>query len=385
MNFQIHRILGGLVAVAIFAFSVIPAQAQDDKQAEQEKKKDAQPKYEFTIDVQIEATEVKSQGSTGTCWCFASASFLESELMRRSKGNYNLSEMFIVKNVYRDKAQNFVLRQGKANFSQGALAHDFINAVERHGLMPEEVYDGLEEGVTRHDHGEMEVVLKGMLDAVIKRPKPSPKWMNAFGKVMDTYLGSSPETFVHEGRSVTPQEFAAAVDFRAEDYINITSYNHHPFYKEFVLEIPDNFSNGSFYNVPIEELMEIIEHAVTNGYTVAWDGDVSERGFSAANGLAVLPVKEEQSKAMKQPVKEIEVDQDMRQDTFYNYVTTDDHLMHLTGMATDQNGTKYFIIKNSWGEIGKRKGYLYMSENYARLKTVSILVHKDGLPPRLRK
>ena len=368
------------VIVSLFGSAIAFAQ-QDDQAAE----KPTTEKYEFTIDAEIESTGVKSQGSTGTCWCFATASFLESELIRRGKGNHNLSEMFVVKNVYKDKAQNYVLRQGKANFSQGALAHDFINAVDRHGLMPDEVFDGLDEGVSRHDHGEMEAVLKGILEAVTKRSKPTPKWSQAFGKVLDTYLGVSPEQFTYDSRTFTPKEFAASLDFRAEDYVNITSYTHHPFYEDFVLEIPDNYSNGSFYNLPIDDVIDIINYAVENGYTVAWDGDVSEGGFSANTGLAVLPVAAERKKAAKQPVQEVEVTQDMRQDTFHSYVTTDDHLMHLTGLASDQNGTRYFIIKNSWGEVGPRKGFLYMSEAYARLKTVSILVHKDAVPPRLRR
>ena len=373
------RIFSWLVVAALAAM-VSSAVGQEEKPAE--KKVEA---YQFTIEKQIEATEVKSQGRTGTCWCFASASFLESELIRRGKGQHNLSEMFIVQNVYKDKAQNYVLRQGKANFSQGALAHDFIRAVSRHGLMPEEVFSGLEEGQTQHNHGEMEVVLKGMLDAVIKQTKPSDKWAQAFGKVLDVYMGSAPEKFSFDDRTMTPKEFAKTLDFRAEDYVSITSFQHHPFYESFVLEIPDNYSNGSFLNLPIDDVVEIIEYAVANGYSLAWDGDVSERGFSSGSGLAVLPVASQQRQAMRKPVEEMEVTQEMRQEAFHNYVTTDDHLMHLTGIAKDQNGTRYFIIKNSWGKIGSKQGYLYMSEAYARLKTVAILVHKDAIPPRLRK
>ena len=353
------RIFSWLVVAALAAM-VSSAVGQEEKPAE--KKVEA---YQFTIEKQIEATEVKSQGRTGTCWCFASASFLESELIRRGKGQHNLSEMFIVQNVYKDKAQNYVLRQGKANFSQGALAHDFIRAVSRHGLMPEEVFSGLEEGQTQHNHGEMEVVLKGMLDAVIKQTKPSDKWAQAFGKVLDVYMGSAPEKFSFDDRTMTPKEFAKTLDFRAEDYVSITSFQHHPFYESFVLEIPDNYSNGSFLNLPIDDVVEIIEYAVANGYSLAWDGDVSERGFSSGSGLAVLPVASQQRQAMRKPVEEMEVTQEMRQEAFHNYVTTDDHLMHLTGIAKDQNGTRYFIIKNSWGKIGSKQGYLYMSEAYA--------------------
>ena len=375
----------GWLVIATMVFYVAPASAQNDQSANDQPAKKKVESYQFTIEKQIEATEVKSQGRTGTCWCFASASFLESELIRRGKGQHNLSEMFIVQNVYKDKAQNYVLRQGKANFSQGALAHDFVRAVSRHGLMPEEVFSGLDEGQKQHNHGEMEVVLKGMLDAVIQQKRPSEKWAKAFGRVLDVYMGTAPEKFSFDDRTMTPKEFAKTLDFRAEDYVSITSFQHHPFYEKFVLEIPDNYSNGSFLNLPIDEVIEIIEYAVKNGYTLAWDGDVSESGFSSGNGLAVLPVASQRRNALRKPVDEISVTQEMRQDAFHNYVTTDDHLMHLTGVATDQNGTRYFIIKNSWGEVGSKKGYLYMSEAYARLKTVAILVHKDAIPPRLRK
>lgn len=340
--------------------------------------------YQFTVDAQHAATDIKSQGSTGTCWCFASASFLESELLRQGQSLHDLSEMFVVKNVYRDKAQNYVLRQGKANFSQGALAHDFINAVHRHGLVPEEVYSGLDDGEDRHDHSELESLLKGIVDQVVKRPRPSAKWEIAFDRVLDTYLGESPDQFEYRGETYTPESFAQSLGFDADNYVNITSYSHHPFHEEFVLEIPDNYSNGSFVNLPIDDVIQIMESAVANGYTLCWDGDVSEQGFSSGKGLAVLPIESMRGEAMKKPVEEIEVTQEMRQETLRSYVTTDDHLMHLVGMASDQNGTRYFIIKNSWGKVGEREGYLYMSEPYARLKTVSILVHRDAIPKEIK-
>ena len=357
--------------------------AQEDTAAKPEEKE--KPKgYAITIEKSVECTDVKSQDRTGTCWCFAGASFLESELIRRGKGEHDISEMFIVKKVYQDKAQNFVLRHGKANFGQGALAHDFINTAGRHGFVPESVYSGLDEGKKQHDHGEMETILKGMLEAVIKRPKLSKKWPIAYAKVLDTYLGESPEQFQYKDRTYNAKEFADSMDFRAEDYINLTSYTHHPFYKNFVLEIPDNNSNGSFYNVPIDELVSIIDNAIENGYSVAWDGDVSERGFSSGKGMAILPKNASRRDAFTEPGEEIEVTQEMRQETFHSYSTTDDHLMHLVGIAKDKNGGKYYVIKNSWGLVGPHKGYLYMSEAYVRLKTVAILLHKDGIPDQLR-
>ncbi len=348
--------------------------------------------YGFEILNSVDVTEVKSQDSTGTCWCFATASFMESEALRIGKGQHNFSEMFVVRNIYKQKAFNYVHRSGKANFSEGALAHDFMNAVNRHGLVPEEVFDGLDDGVTRHSHGEMVKMLEGILKVVLEQRKPSGKWKVAFDRILDVYLGSAPEEFSYQGKSYTPKEFAASVGFHAKDYVNLTSYSHHPFYDSFVLEIPDNFSNGSFYNVPIDELVATIDNALANGYSVAWDGDVSERGFSRDNGLAILPKNRGTREMFREPGEEVDVTQELRQTSFEDHTTTDDHLMHLTGVAKDKNGNKYYLIKNSWGEVGKHKGYLYMSEAYVRLKTVAILVHKDALvdtkalkPPAITK
>lgn len=345
-------------------------------------------KYEFTIDTEISCSPVRSQDRTGTCWCFAGTSFLESELMRRSEGTHDLSEMFVVKNIYRDKALNYVLRQGKANFSQGALAHDYLNAIEKYGIVPEEVFSGKTVGEKAHNHGEMEVLLKGMLDGVVKQKRLSPRWNDAFGRVLDVYLGESPEVFQYRSASWTPQDFSDSIEFDADDYVAFTSYSHHPFYEPFVLEIPDNFSNGSFMNVPVDDIVEIIDSAIDSGFGVMWDGDVSENGFSANRGIAVLPADEkakdsdDQPLFHSEPVEQLEVTQELRQERFMSYSTTDDHLMHLVGRATDQKGNKYYLIKNSWGKIGPHKGYLYMSEAYVRLHTLAVTVNRDCLDNR---
>ncbi len=336
--------------------------------------------YQIEVTQKVECTPVKSQDRTGTCWSFATASFLESEIIRNGKGFHDLSEMYVVRNVYRDKAQNYVLRQGKANFSQGSLSHDLIKVAHRHGVVPEAVFSGKLEGEEIHDHSELSSILKGMLDGVLKRKRLSKKWKMAFDAVLDTYLGEVPEQFDFEGKTYTPQTYADHLGINPSDYVSITSYTHHPFYESFVLEIPDNYSNGSFYNVPLADLQAIVKHAVDQGYSVAWDGDVSEKGFSAKAGLAVLPVDEKREDLFEKPGDEQKVSQDLRQETFESYSTTDDHLMHLTGMAKDQNGTVYYQIKNSWGEISDYKGYLYMSEPYFQLKTVAIMVHKDAIP-----
>ncbi len=341
--------------------------------------------YEFETINSIDCTPVKSQGRTGTCWSFATSSFLESEIIRKGKGYHDLSEMFVVRNVYRDKAKNYVLRHGKANFSQGSLAHDLINVANKYGIVPESVYSGKLDGAEKHNHSEMEAALKGMLDGILGRKNLSPKWAEAFDCVVDVYLGEMPEEFTYGGKTYTPQSYAESLDINPDDYINITSYTHHPFYSQFVLEIPDNYSNGSFYNVPMKEMEAIVNHAVKNGYSIAWDGDVSEKGFSSKNGVAILPVDANRDDLFENPGEEIKVTQELRQSTFESYATTDDHLMHLTGTAKDQKGNKYYLIKNSWGEVGEYDGFLYMSEAYFQLKTVSVMVHKDAIPKKIAK
>jgi len=243
--------------------------------------------YDFQIEKSCSVNPIQSQGTTGTCWCFATASFIESELLRKNKGEHHFSEMFIAKNIYRAKAENYLLRQGKAQFSEGALAHDFLNAIETHGLVPESVYDGLSGDKEKHDHGEMASVLTGMLEALTKRSKLSANWQSAVDGVLDAYLGSSPERFEYQGRSYSPVELAKELGYNREDYVSLTSFTHHPFGKPFVLEIPDNFSNGSFLNLPIDDLVQTIDKAIANGYTVAWDGDVSETGFSSSKDTSM--------------------------------------------------------------------------------------------------
>lgn len=336
--------------------------------------------YNFKTEKKINCTEVKSQDRTGTCWSFATASFLESELIRMGHDNINLSEMFIVRNIYKDKAMNYVMRQGKANFSQGSLAHDLIRMTNKHGLITEEAYSGMLKGEAKHDHSEMEAGLKGFLDGIRTSKQLSTKWKPAFSAILDTYMGSVPQQFTHDGKTYTPKSFIETTKLKTDDYISIGSFTHHPFYDEFILEVPDNYSNGSFYNVPLKEMMSIVDYAILAGYSISWDGDVSEKGFSAKNGMALLPEDARREDLFKNPGKELAVTQENRQANFENYSTTDDHLMHVVGMALDQKGTKYYVIKNSWGEISDYKGYLYMSESYFKMKTISVMIHKDGLP-----
>ncbi len=336
--------------------------------------------YIFTPEVQIECTDVKSQGSTGTCWSFSTLSFLESELMRMGKGQQDLSEMFVVRNIYKDKAQNYLLRQGSANYGEGSLSHDVMKVLKYQGLMPEAIYSGKLEAAAKHNHAKLVNETKKLLDGFVKKKNPTTNWRIEYEALLDQHLGGVEDTFIHEGKTYTPQSYAASLGVNHEDYVTLTSYTHHPFYDSFILEIPDNYSNGAYWNIPIDELMAIIDTALLNNYTIAWDGDVSEKSFSAQSGIAVLPADPMRANLFDQPGAEIEVTQELRQSTFEDFSTTDDHLMHLIGIAKDQAGNKYYITKNSWGQIGEFNGYLMMSEAFVKLKTVGIMVHRDMIP-----
>ncbi len=347
--------------------------------------------YQFKTTVDLEATPVISQGKTGTCWSFSASSFLESEIIRLTGKQIDISEMFTVRNTYPKKAWNYVMRQGKAQFSQGGLAHDVMNAVKSNGLVPNSAYSGLQTLQETHNHAEMVSVLKATLDAYIKNPakKLSPNWKRVVESVLDIYLGKRPESFLYEGKTYTPNSFLAMTKLNPDDYVTITSFSHQPYYESFILNIPDNFSNGSFYNVTLDELVDVTKKALKSGYTVELDCDVSEATFSAKYAVATIP--EEAVKDRKSFSAEIRKEKlitaTYRQQEFENYTTTDDHLMHITGLATDQNGNEYFRVKNSWGSNTKRvpnDGHVHMSEAFFRLKTISVMVHKDALPKALR-
>ncbi len=339
--------------------------------------------YKFNDIIDLEISAIKSQGKSGTCWSFATTSFIESELMRMGKGDIDLSEMYTVRKVYEDKAFNYIMRSGKANFSQGSLAHDMIRTINASGVVPDIEYSGLDAGEKVYKHDEMEKGLKGFLDGILKAKKPSRKWMLAYRAILDIYLGQDIERFTIDDMKFTPKSYAKFLGLDSENYISITSFTHHPFNSSFVLEIPDNYSNGSFYNLKLDDMMKTIDYALEKGYSVAWDGDVSEPGFSGQKGIAVIAMDTEADDIFSKPVHEVNVTQGSRQDAFWNKTTTDDHLMHIIGKAKDQKGTIYYIIKNSWGDIGPYQGRMYMSEAYVRMKTVSILLHKDGIPRKM--
>ncbi len=334
---------------------------------------------------EIACTDVKSQDRTGTCWSFSTVSFLESELIRLGMAPIDFSEMYIVRTIYLDKGQNYFLRQGKANFSQGSLGHDVIRALEMAGIVPEEIYTGLPRGKERYNHSQLESDLKDYLDNVIAKENHGKDWRTFYTQLLDNGLGGTPPAeFEYAGVTYTPQSFAASLSIDPDDYVSLTSFSHHPFYEPFILEIPDNYSNGSYYNLPLDDLQATVDHALENGYSISWDGDVSETGFSQRFGVAVVPVDDNRKDLFTEEGPELEVDQALRQEQFETFVTTDDHLMHLTGIAEDGQGNRYYQAKNSWGEMGHYKGFLYMSVPYLRLKTVGILLHKDGIPPAIK-
>lgn len=390
---------------ALLVSSLFLSQLQLQAQDTLRNKKDGN--YIFTVKKDIEANEVQNQNRTGTCWSFSALSFMESELMRMGKGKHKLSEMYIVRKAYEDKAENYVRMHGTANFSQGGAFHDIPHVIKKYGIVPQEAYKGLNYGLESHNHSEMEAALKGFLDAIIanKQGKLTTSWKPAFNAILDAYLGAVPENFTYQGKSYTPTSFAESLELNMDDYVIITSFTHHPFYENFVLEVPDNWIWAQAYNVPLDEMMTLMKDAMLNGYGIGWAADVSEKGFSFKNGLAIVPeddaalkVRGKDSKHFNNagadkegtqfdsPGPEKEITQEMRQEAFDNYLTTDDHGMHFTGIVTDQEGNEYFIVKNSWGtEYNDCDGYFYASMPYVAYKTMNFMVHKDALPKALKK
>ncbi len=349
--------------------------------------------FEFTVVTQLDASSVKNQANTATCWSFATNSFLESELLRMGKGKFDLSEMFVVRHIYPKKSLNYVQQHGQTTFGPGSLAGDLLRTLAEYGAVPESVYDGRFIGHSKHNHQEMDAVLTAMLDAVIanKGKRLSPAWREAVEGVLDAYIGQLPTSFEYEGKIYTPKTFAESLGIEPSAYVELTSFTHHPFNSTFALEIPDNWAHNQYHNVSLNQLMEALDNALEKGYTVAWDGDVSEKEFNKKEGIAILPLidwddktEDEQKETGKKLEPEKEVSPELRQEYFENYATTDDHLMHIIGVATDQNGNRYYITKNSWGTKDRgHDGYIYMSEAYVRAKTISILLHRDGLPKTL--
>ena len=388
------------VSALMLAFALSSVSAKDKKKTEDEG-------YVFTTVKELKITPVKNQNRTGTCWCFSTLGFLESELLRMGKGEYDLSEMFIVSKNYKDKAEKFVRLHGELNYAQGGSFEDVLQAWKDYGIVPESVMNGLQYGEDMHVHNELESASRAYLDQIIKNPnrKLSTAWKKGFDGIIDAYLGTAPEKFTYNGKEYTPKSFAAELGINPDDYVSLTSYTHHPFYSEFAIEVQDNWRWATSYNLPIDELMQVFENAINTGYTIAWGADVSEKGFTR-NGIGVIPDIEsmersgsdqdrwlglstsekdaEIKKMMEKPCKELEITQEMRQEAYDNYETTDDHGMQIYGIAKDQTGKKFYMIKNSWGTDNKYKGTWYISENFVKYKMMNIVVHKDALPQAIK-
>lgn len=360
--------------------------------------------YIFTPVKEIKHTPVKNQSSSSTCWIFSGLGFLEAELLRIGKPEVDLSEMYISRNTFTDKAVRYVRMQGTINFGGGGSYWDVIETIKKYGITPEEAYKGLNYGEENHVHGELDNAGKAYLDAIIKNPnrKLSTAWEKGFEGILDAYLGANPKTFTYNSKEYTPMTFAQSLGLNLDDYVFITSFSHHPFYKPFVLEVPDNWAAKEAFNLPIDEFAQIFDNAIDNGYTVAWAADISEKGFSYKNGVAVVPdvnltdmsetdkakwtnlsgkEKDAQLYSFDKPCFEKTITQELRQESFDNYQTTDDHGMLIVGTAKDQNGKIYFKIKNSWGTAGsKYNGYFYASKAFVLYKTTSIMVNKNSIP-----
>lgn len=386
-----------LLLSALFILTTIVAQeATEEKNA-----------YQFTVVKENAITPIKNQANSGTCWSFSGVSLLESELLRKGKGTFDLSEMYIVRRNYQDKADKYVRLHGSLNFAGGGSFADVVETLDTYGVIPESTYSGLLPESDKHNHTEMDKVLAGYVNALIGNKGVSEVWSVGFNSILDAYLGEVPTSFTYNGKNYTPQSFRDFLGLKQSDFASFTSFTDHPFYTKFPIEVPDNWRWANSYNLPIDELIELMDKAIENGYTIAWASDVSENGFSRS-GIAIIPdenavenagtdqakwlglsererISDIAGKVGKEYLKEKAITQEMRQKAYNNYQTTDDHGMHIFGIARDQEGNKYYMIKNSWGEIGPYKGIWYVSENFVRYKTLSIVINKEAVPSSISK
>lgn len=348
--------------------------------------------FVFTEIINLANTSIKDQGSSGTCWSYSGNSFLESEMIRMGKKPVEISQIFTAYYTYLEKAKTFVQLHGKQAQGEGGQLHDVLTIYRKYGAVPQEIYTGLREGQTRNNFSEMSNILHGMTENIVKGKKLTPNWQKAVTGVMDAYLGVPPQTFEYNGKTYTPRTWAdQVVGINPDDYVGISSFKAYEYYKPFTLLIPDNWSFERFHNVKMNEITEIIDNALVNGYTVAWATDVSEKFFSWKNGVAFVPEKEfeklsakEQSELFNGPKPEAIVTEDMRQAAYDDYSTTDDHGMHIVGLVKDQNGKEYYIVKNSWGASNDYKGYMYATKEFVKYKTISILLHKNAIQKGIR-
>lgn len=400
-----------ILSIVVLSVSMLFGTAQAQTPA-----KDTTKGYVFTMEKNNDGgTGIKDQCKSGTCWSFSTLSFFESEMRRLGKPTTHLSEMFVVRNMYSEKANKYIRMHGKIEFAAGGSSMDVLNCIKKYGIVPNEAYEGLNYGEKKHIHGEMDLVLKAMLNAVIEnyektnspsnRAHLSTAWKSAYLGALDAYMGVTPTEFEYKGKKYTPMTFAKETGINPDDYIVVSSYTHHPFYKPFALEVQDNWAWTDVYNLPIEDFKRVFDNAIKTGYTIAWGSDISEKGFSGKNGVAVVPEtnlesmdgserarweklseKDREAEIFKfdKPAKEKVITQELRQKAFDNFETTDDHGMEIVGSAKDQNGTKYYYVKNSWGDVWAKNGYFYASEAFVLYKTTCILIHKNAIPQDLK-
>lgn len=384
------------VAAAIIAVaSMTTASAQDDliNKVSANQSENSKDHFTFTDVINLENTSIKDQGSSGTCWSYSGNSFIESEMIRMGKKPVELAQIFTARNAYIEKGKMYVKMHGAVTLGEGGAFHDVMNMYKKYGTVPRSVYTGLQEGQTRNNFSEMSAMMESVLSSVIKNKKLSDNWEKAYTAVIDTYLGEAPTEFTYEGKKYTPKTFAdEVVGINPDDYVELSSFQEYPWYSKFTLLVPDNWAFDQVYNVKMDELVEVVDNALKNGYTVAWGGDVSERGFSWRNGVAYVPeIDFEQMTAAQRaemfngPKPEKKLTDADRQKAFDNYETTDDHGMHIVGIAKDQNGKEYYIVKNSWGLSNDYQGYLYMSKDFMKYKATDIMLHKDALPKTIAK
>lgn len=398
-----------LAATAVAFVMPCLANAQEGEQAPEKEG------WIFSEEVRLPITSMKDQNAAGTCWCYSTLSFVEAELLRTTGKVYDFSEMFIVWNTYMDRAQATVRTHGDISFSQGGSFYDVLYGIKHYGLVPDsELPAGVKHNDTLSDFSEFSRVCDPFVEAIVKGKKlqtdanGNPLWKEALAGILDAYIGERPETFVYEGKEYTPKSFAESTGFNPDDYVNLTSFSHHPFYEDFVIEVQDNWRWSKAYNLPIDELMEVMNYAIDNGYTFAWGSDVSEKGFLRGEnfGIMVLPdldakenndaatdkarwaglsAEQRAKAAYSQPTPQRWVSQEERQIAYDNYETGDDHGMIIYGKAKDQLGNNYFLVKNSWGVTGNYDGTFYASEAFVRYKTMNIVLHKDALPKHIKK
>lgn len=388
--------------LSIFAALMLDSAAVDSAKVEKG--------FQFTTVDSVGITSVKDQNRSSTCWAFSTIGFLESELLRLTGKTYNLSEMFVVSHTMMDRAEYVVRMHGDADFAPGGSAYDVIYCLKNYGMVPQEAMPGIMYGSSKADtlpvHTELDAVAKGYVNGIAKNTrlkKLSPVWKQGLQAIYDAYLGKYPTYFTYEDAEYTPTSFASMLGLNPDDYVSITSYTHHPFYSQFALEVQDNWRMDQMYNVPMEDMMRIIDEAIRSGYTLAWGADVSEAGFTR-KGIGVVPdidnedntgsdadhwvglTPDEKRKELTEgPCAELTITQEMRQEAFDNWENTDDHGMQIFGTAKDQNGKKYYMVKNSWGtKKSNYKGIWYISEAFMQYKTNDILVHKDAIPADIR-